>query len=183
MPALSTSRPKKLRLLPLTVLITAAATTLYGCNQYQRLEQAKIEPCDAIDKLVADHSNNFADIRIRPRPFNSITIWQTDYEVIQDRCEIWGWGSGKFNYVCSIVSPTKDVAATRYHDSVKRVKGCLNSNWVATENPRQVGNGVHTRFIQANNPTTVSLHLVETPGVFSSEWTTYASVGNYSDKL
>lgn len=183
MPALLTPRPTKSPLLPLMALISAAATTLYGCNQYPALAQAKIEPCVAIDMLVADHSNNFADIRTRPRPFNSITVWQTDYEVIQDRCEIWGWGSGKFNYVCSIVSPTKDVATTRYSDSIKRVKGCLNSDWVATENPRKVGNGVHTRFIQANNPTTVSLHLVETPGIFSTEWTTYASVGNYSDKL
>lgn len=183
MPTRSNPQPTKSRLLPLAVLMTAAVATLYGCNQNPTSEQAKIDPCDAINKLVADHSNNFADIRIRPRPFNSITVWQTDYEVIQDRCEIWGWGSGKFNYVCSIVSPTKDVAATRYNDSVKRVKSCLNSNWVATESPRKIGNGVHTRFTQANNPTTVSLHLVETPGVFSSEWTTYASVGNYSDKL
>jgi hypothetical protein len=183
MPALLPPQLKKLRLSPFAAFIAAALATLYGCNQNPTLAQTKIEPCAAIDKLISDHGNNFADIRTRPRPFNSITVWQTDYEVIQDRCEIWGWGSGKFNYVCSIVSPTKDVAATRYNDSIKRVKGCLNSDWVVTENPRKVGNGMHTRFTQANSPTTVSLHLVETPGIFHTEWTTYASVGNYSDKL
>lgn len=174
-------QPFKSRLLSISALaVMASVSTIYGCSHNPTSIDADIEPCAAVDKLISDHGNKFADIRKQPRPFNAITIWQTDYEVIKDRCEIWGWGQGNINYVCSIVSPTKDVAAVRYSDSIKRLEGCLNSDWISSEAPRKVGNGLYTRFLQKDNNTAVSVHLVETPGVFNSEWTTYASVGNYS---
>lgn len=171
------------RLLTAAALVaTAAATSLHGCSNTSVVE-ANIDPCTALETLVADHSNQFSDIRKHPRPYNSITIWQTDYEVIKDRCEIWGWGQGKFNYVCSAVSPNKDIAFTQYKESTKRVRGCLNSEWVASEAPRKVGNGLRTLFTKGSSQTVVSIHMIETPALFNSEWTTYASVGNFSKDI
>lgn len=172
------------RLLTAAALVAAAtAASLHGCSNTSAIVEANIDPCTALETLVADHSNQFSDIRKHPRPYNNITIWQTDYEVIKDRCEIWGWGQGKFNYVCSAVSPNKDIASTQYQESIKRVQGCLSSEWVSSEAPRKVGNGLRTLFTKGNSQTAVSIHMIETPALFNSEWTTYASVGNFSKDI
>lgn len=171
------------RLLTGVALIAGAtAVSLHGCSNTSVVE-ANIAPCTALETLVADHSNQFSDIRKHPRPYNNITIWHTDYEVIKDRCEIWGWGQGKFNYVCSAVSPNKEIATTKYQESIKRVHECLNSEWVASEAPRKVGNGLRTLFTRGKSQTAVSIHMIETPALFNSEWTIYASVGNYSTDI
>lgn len=172
------------RLLTAAALIaTATAASLHGCSNTSAVIEANIDPCSALETLIADHNNDFADIRKYPRPYNSITVWQTDYEVIKDRCEIWGWGDNNFNYICSVISPNKDIASTQYNDSIKRVRQCLNSDWVASETPRKVGNGLRTLFTQGDSQTAVSIHMIETPALFNSEWTTYASVGNFSKEI
>lgn len=178
---ISTYAPRLLT--AMAVAATTAAASLHGCSNTSSTIEANIAPCTALDTLVADHSNQFSDIRKHPRPYNSITVWQTDYEVIKDRCEIWGWGQNKFNYICSAVSPNKEIASTQYKESIKRISQCLNSDWVATESPRKVGNGVRTLFTKGDSQTAVSVHMVETPALFNSEWTTYASVGNFSTDI
>lgn len=175
--------PRALSISALT-LMAAGVLTVHGCsNMSSTTVTSEIETCEAIDKLVHDHANDFADIRSNPRPYSTVTIWHTDYEVIKDRCEIWGWGQNKFNYVCTVVSPNQHIADTRYRESISRIRSCLNNDWQVKESSRKNDAGVFTRFMKKDTETVVSVHLVKTPGIFASEWTTYATVGNYSKDL
>jgi len=187
MHAMPTRTSQLLSLSALTLLGGVIIT--HGCSTQQTdVENNNIETCTSINTLINSHRNQFAAIRHSPRPYKSLTVWQTNYEVIKNHCEIWGWGQGNYNYVCSIIAPNQEVAQSHYDDSIKRIQSCLSDNWTAdnwttTEQPRKIGEGVRTRFLKKDKTTAISVHLVKTPGLFKSEWTTYASVGNYSDDI
>ncbi len=160
-----------------------AGLTLHGCSQTQSNTQSNLSPCEPLDKLIPEHQNGFKELRHSPRPFNAITVYKTRYQVIDNHCEIWGWGHGKVNYVCSKTSPNEEVARARYNDAVKSIRQCLSNDWQELERPRKVGNGSRTLFSKAGSETGVIVHVFENPGVFKSEWSVYASVGNFTGQL
>ena len=140
------------------------------------------ESCDNIKKLVTSYANGFRDIRGALRPTKRMDIWSTKHHLVGSACEIWGWSTGKINYTCSKTFPTEDIASDRYMEVKGNLQRCL-AGWSVTERARKLGTGKKVVFQRESLLPAVTLHIVNTQGVFKSEWTAYIFIGDVSDDL
>ena len=157
-----------------------------GCaTGYQQLERGITEdnPCKVLRTLAQEHQTDFKSIRTNPSRHPTVTIWHTNYQVFRNACEIWGWDQGKYSYVCSQISPSKDIAMASYNRAVNVIQSCLSDEWEAIETPRKLGNGTRTVFRKPGFNTIGSVHAVQTQGLIKDEWSTYFFVGDYNPNL
>ena len=47
--------------------------------------------CQSLSTLFSKSNNGFETIRIRPSYKNKITLWDSRYQLIANRCQIWQW--------------------------------------------------------------------------------------------
>lgn len=140
------------------------------------------EYCDGIDKLVAAHEDGFKSMRGRRNATKLMDIWQTDFHLVGNSCEIWGWGSGKVNYMCSKTLPNKEVATERYDAAKQIVEACL-PDWTLQESPRKLGEGMKALYQKDGQLPGVAIHVVATKALFKTEWSAYVFVGDPEDQL
>ena len=167
------------------LLFPLAAALLTGCGM-QNAEDAtvaKMSTCEKVMALVDAHPNKFEKIRHNLQSTRQITVWDARYNLVGKNCQIWGWGSGKTDYMCSLTSPNQETAKENFTKAKELTQACLGSNWQLTETPRKVGNGIKAAFSRPNSHTVVALHAVETRGVIKEEWTTYLFVGDANSDL
>lgn len=178
-----TSIQKKVRLVASVSLVLLAT----ACEQQQTRElnatAAGMSDCEKIDALIAAHQNGFEKIRYSKQSTNKMDIWRSRYHLVGNNCQIWSWGKGNSDYVCSLISPDEDIARERFEKAKTTTRQCLDSSWKLTESTRKIGNGSKIVFSQNGNDTVVATHVVETRGIFNSEWATYYFIGDRSDQI
>ena len=174
---------KKIKLLAslsLTLLISA-------CMNQQSMEinqaAAQMSECEKIEALITEHLNNFEKLRFSKKTTGKMDIWQTRYHLVGDSCQIWNWGPGNSDYVCSVISPEQSIARERYEKAKTITRQCLDNSWKLTESSRKIGTGSKAVFAQNGNNTVVATHVIETRGLFNTEWATYYFIGDRSDQL
>ncbi|WP_439133649.1 hypothetical protein [Pseudomaricurvus sp.] len=162
-----------------------AAALLAGCGMQSAEETAvaKMSQCEKVMALVDAHPGKFENIRKNLQSTRKITVWDARYHLVGKNCQVWAWGSGKTDYMCSLTAPNKETAQESFNKAKDLTQSCLGSNWQLSEAPRKVGNGIKATFTRPNSDTVVALHAVETRGVIKDEWTTYFFVGDASDEL
>lgn len=167
-------------------LLPIAALALSGCEM-QSSEDAKIvaslSACEKVLALVDQHPKKFDKIALNPRASRRMTIWEARYHLVGKNCQVWGWGKGKTNYMCSQTAPSKELAIEHFTKAKQLTQSCLGADWSLTERPRKLGTGVKAVFSQPNRPTVVSVHAVETKGLFKEEWTAYFFVGDSNEEI
>jgi hypothetical protein len=144
---------------------------------------ATMTDCEKIEALVAAHQNGFEKIRFSRQTTNKMDIWRSRYHLVGDRCQIWHWGPGNTDYVCSLISPDEQIARERFDTAKSITRQCLDDNWKLTESNRKIGTGTKAVFARDGNNTVVATHVVETRGLFNTEWATYYFIGDRSDQL
>jgi hypothetical protein len=158
-----------------------------ACADQQSMEinqvAATMTDCEKIEALITAHSNGFEKLRFSKKTTVKMDIWQTRYHLVGKDCQIWNWGPGNSDYVCSIISPEQSIAMERFEKAKKITRQCLDSTWKATESNRKIGTGSKAVFAQSGNDTVVATHVIETRGLFNTEWATYYFVGDRSDQL
>lgn len=140
------------------------------------------QPCEKIQKLIADYDNGFQSVMGTRRATARMDIWQTNYHLVGNACEIWGWGSGKKDYMCSRTFPSQAIAEDRFKEVKTELQACL-TGWQITEQGHQSGTGKKVVFQLGDRVPAVSLHVVNTQGLFKSEWSAYVFVGDTSNKI
>ncbi len=171
---------KTLVALSLSILFTACAD-----QETQKNNEAivNMSSCEKIQALIGAHKDQFKQIRYARQTTNRMDIWRTRYHLIGDRCQIWDWGSGNTDYVCSLIAPEQELAEQRYEKAKQTTRECLDSSWQLTEQARKVGQGSKAVYAQQGNNTVVATHVVKIRGLFNTEWITYYFVGDRNDQL
>jgi hypothetical protein len=161
-------------------LAPLAALSLMGCEtptSEQADMVANLSSCEKVLALVDEHPNQFSQLRLNSKSTGAITVWDARYHLVGNSCQVWGWGKGKNDYVCSKTAPNKAIAQ-EYFDTAKQLtSSCIGDNWTLSEQPRKVGTGIKAVFSRESSPTVIAVHAVETKGLFKDEWTTYFFVG------
>lgn len=169
------------------IFAAALALLITACSDQQTrdINEAadSMNDCEKIQALISAHQNGFEKIRFSPKKTTKMDIWQSRYHLIGDSCQIWQWGPGNTDYVCSIISPDESIARERFEMAKKITSECLDKSWKLTESPRKIGTGNKAVFAQENNNTVVASHVIETRGLFNTEWATYFFIGDRSDQL
>jgi len=140
------------------------------------------EYCEGIDKLVASYEDGFTNIRGSLNATKYMDIWDANFHLVGNSCEVWGWGNGKVNYLCNKVFPNKDVADERYEAAKRIVQTCL-PDWTLQEAPRKLGEGMKALYQKNGQLPGVAIHVVETKAIFQTEWSAYVFVGDPEDQL
>lgn len=160
-------------------------TTACADKQSREINEAAatMSDCEKIEALVAAHQNGFEKIRFSKQTTNKMDIWRSRYHLVGDRCQIWHWGPGNTDYVCSLISPDEQIARERFETAKAITRQCLDTSWELIESSRKIGTGNKAVYAQDGNNTVVATHVVETRGLFNTEWATYYFVGDRSDQL
>ena len=175
------------------ILILAAAGAVSVCQggetgavaKPQAMEKkiSAMSDCDRIQALIKGHSKGFAALRREKAHSKLVDVWKARYHLVGDSCQVWGWGAGKYSYMCALTSPNRETARS-YYDRAKAVAGrCLGKDWQLEESMRQQGEGFKAQFSRQGGGTAVGVQAVATPGLFKTEWTTYFFVGDPNDML
>jgi len=157
--------------------------TLQEPNKSQAyLKQANpspvVRPCDKIDGLINEYSNNFERIKLKAINNRISKIWQAKYHLVGNSCQVWAWGSDSTTYACNITAPDKETAQTYFNKAKEITRGCLAETWQMKEQKRNNDDGIKVEFTTAANDITIATHMVPTAGLFKSEWTVYYYVGS-----
>lgn len=166
-------------------LFPLAAAALAGCSVQSTEEIAvtQMSNCEKVMALVDAHPNKFENIRKSLQSTRKITVWDARYHLIGNNCQVWSWGTGKTDYMCSLTSPNKETAMENFAKAKKLTQSCLGDTWQLSEQPRKVGNGIKASFTRPTGDTVVAIHAVETQGILRNEWTSYFFVGDASNEL
>jgi hypothetical protein len=161
--------------------------TLSGCYGMQDANNSdatnNIEPCEAIRTLTESYQHQFQDIRKAQRSHDRITIWSTDYQVVGNGCEIWGWQGGNYNYVCNYVAPDQQSAENIYQKAKSTIGGCLPEEWQLHEEPLGQPPGSKAVFSLPTFSGVVDLRLVQTRGITTPRWAIYLMIGDYNSQI
>lgn len=162
-------------------LILPFSLLLGACEMVPQEPEAikQMSLCEKVQALVNEHDKQFKTLRTSsPARSRSIAVWDARYHLVGNNCQIWEWGNGNVNYVCSHSTPNKDMAMDLFNKAKDETRQCLEQAWNLEERPRKIGNGLKATFSRPGSNTVASVHAVETRGVFKSEWSTYFTVGN-----
>ena len=170
---------KRLQLLAFAAIALSSSCTVTEPYETKSADQY----CNDLNALIGAYDNHFDSLKGSKSDTKRMDIWKAKRHLVGDDCEIWGWGYGKADYICSHSFPTEAIARETYVNVQASVKQCLGDNWAMHERPRELGNGDKTWFQQDKALPIVSVHIVETAGVFSSAWSAYIFVGDPSDSL
>jgi hypothetical protein len=148
------------------------------------LEQNKpspvVNPCEKVDALIAEYSNNFDRIKednIHIK--NSISkIWRAKYHLVGNSCQVWARGAESHTYACSLIAPDEATAIDYFTKAKQTTQRCLGTSWGMIEADRNNDSGKKITFSQPGSALTLATHMVPTAGLFKSEWTVYYYVGN-----
>jgi hypothetical protein len=143
---------------------------------------AAMSGCEKVNALIAAHGNGFEHLKMAQSTTKRVNVWKARYHLVGDSCQIWGWGN-RSDYVCSKIAPTEDIARQWYEKAKTETRQCLSDQWQLQESPRKVGTGTKAVFSKAGSNTVVTVHAVETRGVFKSEWAAYYFVGDLNQDL
>jgi len=169
------------------VIATASSAVLAACIDTQTREQdaavAAMSSCEKVQALIRSHDLEFERVRNVRRTANMMDVWTTRYHLVGDSCQVWDWGGGNSSYVCSVVSPNEELAREMYNRAIKVTRECLDEDWALSERKRKLGTGDKAIFRKPGEDSAVATHVIETPGIFKSEWTTYYFVGDSTDEL
>lgn len=133
--------------------------------------------------LLQGHKKGFPALRTQQSTVKYMDIWRAKYHLVGDACQVWGWGQGKFSYVCSLIEPNKDVAMVHFNSAKEKTQACLGPDWKVSEGPRPNGEGEKIEFTNAGKSTVLTILAASSATLFKTEWRTYYFVGDPSDKL
>jgi hypothetical protein len=158
---------------------------LVGCSTAQESQMDKqvgvMSTCDKIEALLAGHKKGFPNLKMTQTTTKYMDVWKARYHLVGDGCQVWGWSSGKFSYMCSLTEPTKQVSLEHYTQAKSIVQECLQGQWELTEGARDQGEGRKAEFRKMGDTTVLTVVAAAAPTLFKSEWKTYFFVGDPSD--
>jgi len=163
-----------------------AALTLAGCETQTSDESdaiAKLSNCEKVLALVDEHPNQFSRLRVNSKSTGAITVWDARHHLVGKNCQVWGWGKGKTDYMCSKTAPDQAIAQEYFDTAKQLVQSCIGNSWSLSERARKVGTGVKAVFSRENSATVIAVHAVETKGLFKDEWTAYFFVGDSNEEI
>ncbi len=162
------------------VLFLSVASALTACTSWQKAPSTAAT-CEQLQELVADHSSGFQNFRGRASDAKSITVWRSNFHLVGNDCQVWGWGEGRFSYVCSLIEPNEATAQTHFKAAQEKARTCLDSSWSITVGERAMGPGKRADFSHPDKTAVISMVVMPSPALFRDEWRTYYFVGDVKE--
>ncbi|MGB3620032.1 MAG: hypothetical protein WBA20_01655 [Ketobacter sp.] len=163
----------------------ASLVVLQACSTVQQTEIDKqvsaLDTCEKIDALVAGHPKGFPNLRTAQTTSKYMDVWKARYHLVGDSCQVWGWGNGKFSYVCSLTEPNKAVAMEHFDQAKEVTQQCLGESWSLKQGKRDQGEGTKAEYSVSGRNTVVTIVAASSPTLFATEWKTYYFVGDAAD--
>lgn len=147
-------------------------------------ELSASEACEKLHEVIADHGNNFKQLkgaRKSSSRIETMQIWSADrvFPLARD-CQIWEWSSGLTNYTC-FWQESGEVQAKVNHDKGANLVGqCLDKQWQSNFVNTQSGGG-RTLFYQQGNKTVISIRYFKESRTILDNWKTTLYVGDESN--
>ena len=168
----------------LLVSVCLAGITISACSELtakpEKLPEA--EACEDLKGLIADHPNQFSHYRKTLSPHRKLNIWSAKKVFPNaDNCQVWGWSTGLYNYVCEWeAGSNENQAISNYQEDMKIIQDCLGETWTAKTNTTQSG-GKHTTYSTADKPTIISIRYFQDLRSWSKPWQNTISIGDKSN--
>ena len=158
------------------VSVIALIALLSGCSSLTT-SQAPPPPatadCQALATLFSQSHDGFQDLRQRPTYRYRVTLWETDYQLIDDSCQVWQW-SDKYSYICSRVFPDQAIADQVYQQARAHIASCQGN--ALTDWSLQQGDlpedGTQVQYIFGDQ-VRGALRAQKTTGLFRDSWSVY----------
>lgn len=164
-------------------LIAFGASACVENTQSTKSMVEAMSSCEKVDALLQAHRNGFSKIRTSRSTAARIDIWKARYHLVGNNCQIWGWSGERFDYVCNATAPTETIAREWYEKAKVETAKCLDESWTLKEMPRSIGNGSKAVFSQKGSDLKIATHVIETRGLFKTEWATYYFIGDSNEDL
>ena len=142
------------------------------------------EACVKLNKLIADHSNNFKQFRkgrLSSHRMNYIQTWNAERVFpLAKNCQVWEWNTGLTNYYCAWQESGEAQAKASHDQGVAIIEQCLGKQWQRKFNNTTSGGG-STLFSQIGGKTIVSIRYFKESRTIIDNWKTTLYVGDESN--
>ncbi len=129
--------------------------------------------CDALIKLYSNSNEAFEALRFNPSVKSKVTLWESSYQLINNRCQIWQWAD-KYSYVCNKTYPDQETAYQAYEEAQAHINECLSENpqnWYEQQNVLE-GRAEETRYFM-NNEERGFLKKIKVKGLLKDSWSVF----------
>lgn len=161
--------------------------SLMSCNSFYTQDLTETVPtneiCAQVKQLVAEHDKGFEQLKGHMVVSSKLDVWQANYHLIGKDCQVWRWSNGKQAYMCSRVLPDQETAIKKHDKAIAFTRQCLGQGWSSENITREQTGAVRTIFSRQGEKTVLSVHRINTRGLFDSEWTVYYFVGDRESTL
>ncbi len=141
-------------------------------------EKPTTQACLRLNQVIDAHKTNFDSLKKDHIHSGRMDIWSTDHHLAGDSCQIWGWANGRKAYVCSLTTPSNDIAKLKQENAIVTADQCLGKQWTMTAKNNEQEGYTRRYFQEEDSSVVVSIHRVNTQGFFKQEWTLYYFVGD-----
>ena len=141
------------------------------------------EACKKVNELIDSHQDGFEKYKGNIVTTRRMDLWDANYHLVGDSCQVWRWSDGKQTYTCSFIVSSEDIAIKTQDKAISFLSSCLGEQWKKESIERSTGNSLRTIFSHDNLKTTASVHRIKTEGVFKPEWTIYYFIGDRDRSL
>ncbi|MGI9274982.1 MAG: hypothetical protein ACR2PT_09065 [Endozoicomonas sp.] len=158
------------------------SSVLAGCASQKPVTSISSDPaptgdvCAQLSYVFESSADGFRAIREQATYHNKITIWQSAYQPLGNKCEIWQW-SNRYSYVCSRVLPDEQTALNAYNQVIETIDQCLDKTWQQRPEPLPENKGEQTQYL-LNGQVRGSVQRVNTKGLFAKDWTVYVLINS-----
>jgi len=148
-------------------------------------EMTDAEACVKLKGLIADHANNFKQVRKgaagNSKRAGNMQVWNAERVFpLAQNCQVWEWSSGLTNYYCAWNESDELEAKASYVRGTELVNQCLGEQWYTRFTTTKSGGG-DVLFYQSEGKTVISIRYFKEPRTIFDHWKTTIYVGDKSN--
>ncbi len=163
---------KPLSALALVAMLSGCANTLKQ-EQVSRLDA--MSGCEKVNLLVDNFPNGFDAIKQNKVSSKYGDIWQANYNLVGDNCQITSLSSAKSTYQCNAQYSDQTQSELSFQQATKLIAQCLSNDWKQTSTSQNNANKMV--FKHPQKQAVITIMNGQTLAKYKKTWQTSFSVG------
>ena len=164
---------KKVIFVAFLMAFVAACAPLQTTHSTLHQGDINTADCDSLIQLFSNNNEAFETLSFNPSVKRKVTLWESNYQLMNNRCQIWQWAD-KYSYACNKIYPDQESAHQSYEQIQAHINQCLGKNpqsWYEQQEFLQ-GREEETRYL-LNKEERGFLKKIKINGLLKDNWSVY----------
>ena len=166
-----------------TLLLGLSLLGLGGCEVYNSKSYTPDNSCEGLKTVIAEYPQGFAQLRGSGKVRRKLTLYNTSYQIVKGRCQIWSWDDGKSTYTCTTNLNSERQSIEQFREIQDTVEQCIDSRWQKTVAvSKEDENNEKIIYRQDDKLPAITLQRVKIDKLGRPQWALYLFVGDQNQR-